>query len=53
MGGNESNEKSNLEMNRKFTIYSAPMAKLADELELGSNAARRAGSSPVTRAKMI
>lgn len=27
--------------------YAAPVVKLADTLDLGSNAARRAGSSPV------
>lgn len=31
-------------------IY-AGMAELADVLDLGSNAARRAGSNPVTRTK--
>ena len=40
-----------LEMHTCFyeNIFYAGMAELADVLDLGSNAARRAGSNPVTR----
>ena len=36
-------------LKKGYNSFCAGMAKLADALDLGSSAARRAGSTPVTR----